>query len=191
MTSLLKRMGVAGFVTLLAMCFFGTNDASAQDISRHVIGSGATSRATGSGMILNGTVGQAAVGVSGGESGTFDLYHGFWYPINKTTEVPNEPVTGVRTLWNTPNPFSTSTTIKYELTERSHVRVRVYDMSGRLVTTLVDDIASGGTQQVVWNGKDESGEAVSTGYYFYTLDAQPMESGKQMVSYRQKMLLMK
>jgi flagellar hook assembly protein FlgD len=64
-------------------------------------------------------------------------------------------------------------------------------MSGALITTLVDETTPSGDHQVTWNGQNETGAAVATGYYYYTLDAQPTDVGGKAVNYRQKMLLMK
>lgn len=192
---LLKRTAAA---VLGALMFFGlvaTNNASAQVIQRQVIGNGAVMVYNSSGQpVLLGTVGQSVVGVSGFENGTYDIYHGFWY-MPKTTSVgtPSGPVTGPEenSLWNSPNPFTSLTTIHYSIPNRSLVRLRVYDMSGTLVKTLVDGQAAGGDHQVVFDGQNETGEALATGYYYYTLDAQPTDAGGRAVSYRQKMLLMK
>ncbi len=74
---------------------------------------------------------------------------------------------------NYPNPFNPRTTITYELpasTEREGVRLRIIDLSGRLVKTLVDEEQGGGSHRVEWQGKDDRGAAVSSGVYFYVLD---------------------
>lgn len=74
---------------------------------------------------------------------------------------------------NHPNPFNPQTTIPYDLPAGGSVRVRLWilDISGRLVSTLVDEDQSGGSYKVTWEGKDDRGDAVSSGVYFYVLDA--------------------
>jgi hypothetical protein len=75
---------------------------------------------------------------------------------------------------NHPNPFNPQTVIPYELpmSERSQrVRLWILDISGRIVNTLVDENQPGGSYRVEWQGKDDRGEAVSSGVYFYVLDA--------------------
>ena len=75
---------------------------------------------------------------------------------------------------NHPNPFNPQTTIPYELpntTPSMHVRLLILDTTGRVVRTLVDVDQTGGPREAVWNGRDEGGHAVSSGVYFYVLDA--------------------
>lgn len=189
----LKRTTATALGAVLAIGLFATNDMSAQVIERQVIGSGATMIYDGTGApVLLGTIGQTVVGVSGYEANSIDLYHGFWYLLpSKTTSAPNVPVAGESVLSNSPNPFTSTTTIHYQIPSRSLVRVRVYDMAGNLVKTLVDGYVGQGSQQVVWDGKTEAGESAATGYYYYTLDAQPSDARSEAISARQKMLLMK
>lgn len=190
----LKRTTATALGAILVFGLFAVNETSAQEIERQVIGSGATMIYDGSGNpVLLGTVGQTIIGVSGYEANQVDLYHGFWYmPVDGPSSTPDEPVPGEAThLWNSPNPFTSTTTIHYEIPSRSLVRLRVYDMAGNLVKTLVDGNVGQGLQNVVWDGKTETGESAATGYYYYTLDAQPTDTRGQAVSYRQKMLLMK
>jgi len=70
---------------------------------------------------------------------------------------------------NYPNPFNPSTTIGYELPSREHVEISVLDLLGRQVRTLVSGQESAGTHYVTWNGVDDSGNAVASGVYLYTL----------------------
>ena len=70
---------------------------------------------------------------------------------------------------NVPNPFNPSTTIRYILHEPGDVSLRVYDLTGREVTTLADEYRTAGSHEVLWNGTDAGGNRVSSGIYFYTL----------------------
>jgi len=74
-------------------------------------------------------------------------------------------------MQNHPNPFNPTTTIQYSLDAGGRVSLRVYDVSGRLVRTLVDGEKGPGAYAEVWNGRNDRGEAVSTGVYFYRLRA--------------------
>jgi len=70
-----------------------------------------------------------------------------------------------------PNPFNPQTTIRYEIANRGHVMLRVYDVSGAVVRTLVDDVKAAGSYSLTWNGRDDHGSSVSSGVYFYRITA--------------------
>ena len=74
-------------------------------------------------------------------------------------------------LQNRPNPLNPLTTFTYFLTAPGRVRLAIYDLEGRLVATVVDDSGQRGRGSAVWNGRDGSGEAVSSGVYFARLEA--------------------
>lgn len=69
-----------------------------------------------------------------------------------------------------PNPFKPSTTIGYSLPAASHVRMSVYDVAGREVAVLVDDVRPGGPHEVTWNGTGSDGTKIGSGVYFVRLD---------------------
>jgi hypothetical protein len=70
---------------------------------------------------------------------------------------------------NFPNPFNPSTTIAFDLAKPSMVRIGIYDVSGRLVRTLVDRGMEAGSHEVGWNGMNNSGVGVPSGLYFYRM----------------------
>ncbi len=72
---------------------------------------------------------------------------------------------------NHPNPFNPSTTIRFDVPKEGRVSVRIYNLSGQLIRTLQDGVASVGTHKVVWDGKDNNGHEVTSGVYFYRLEA--------------------
>jgi len=82
---------------------------------------------------------------------------------------------------NVPNPFNPATTISFNLAAPGPVRLSVYDISGRLVRTLVDDgEATAGDHETVWNGLDQSGRAVAAGVYFYNLKTEGYSRTRRM-----------
>lgn len=81
---------------------------------------------------------------------------------------------------NYPNPFNPSTTIRYELASRANVELRVYDVSGALVRTLVNESKAAGSYSLEWNGRDDRGTAVSSGVYFYRLNAGSFSDVRKM-----------
>ena len=72
---------------------------------------------------------------------------------------------------NYPNPFHTQTTIGFDLPEAVDVTLAVYDVMGRKVATLVDQFMAAGTHDVIWQGRDRSGEVLASGVYFVRLEA--------------------
>ncbi|HVO76492.1 MAG TPA: FlgD immunoglobulin-like domain containing protein [Candidatus Bathyarchaeia archaeon] len=85
---------------------------------------------------------------------------------------------------NQPNPFNPSTTIRYYLPDRMRVVLDVFDVSGRLVARLVSKEQERGDKTVQWDGRGMSGDRVSSGVYYYRLQA-----GKESVS--RKMVLLR
>lgn len=82
---------------------------------------------------------------------------------------------------NIPNPFNPSTRIGFTLTEAERAIVRVYDVRGAHVTTLLDSRLSAGRHQVEWSGVDDGGTPVASGTYFYTLAAGKKTESRKMV----------
>jgi hypothetical protein len=82
---------------------------------------------------------------------------------------------------NVPNPFNPKTLISFAVTARSRVSLRVYDVAGRHVKTLLDDVVDGGARNVTWDGTDERGKPVSSGVYFYRLETANTVLTKTMV----------
>ena len=73
-------------------------------------------------------------------------------------------------LQNYPNPFNPTTTIKYSIADDSNVKLIIYDLLGKEISTLInDEEKSAGAYSVIWNGKNKFGNEVSSGLYFYRL----------------------
>ncbi len=85
---------------------------------------------------------------------------------------------------NYPNPFNPSTTINYTLPADGIVTIRIYDILGREVKTLIDGYSNAGNKTVVWDGRNVNGQQVTSGVYFYTVSFK----GQVLVK---KMLMMK
>jgi hypothetical protein len=83
---------------------------------------------------------------------------------------------------NYPNPFNPTTTIDFTVKELAPVSVKIYNVSGQLVKTLVNDrFEPGVTHQVSWDGRNDAGQAVSSGVYFYKLVTKNFTQTKKMV----------
>lgn len=70
---------------------------------------------------------------------------------------------------NYPNPFNPNTTIEYDIQRPGHVKLHIYNARGQLVRTLVDEPKSEGVHRVLWDGRDEGGQVLASGTYFYQL----------------------
>ncbi len=81
-----------------------------------------------------------------------------------------------------PNPFNPSTTLSFDLPERTEVYLQIYDLSGRLIRTLIaGETTERGQRVEVWNGRDELGRLVTSGTYIYRLQAGGFSEAKRMV----------
>jgi Putative metal-binding motif/FlgD Ig-like domain len=70
-----------------------------------------------------------------------------------------------------PNPFDQSTMINFTLEEDKKVNLVIYDITGKRVKVLVDEVLEGGDHQIEWNAKDESGKVVPGGIYYFRIRA--------------------
>ena len=84
-----------------------------------------------------------------------------------------------------PNPFNPIANIQFEVSEISQVELSIYNLNGRLVSTLVNAIVNPGKYTSLWNGVDSFGNPVSSGIYFVVL-----ESNKKPIQ-TQKLVLLK
>ncbi len=91
---------------------------------------------------------------------------------------------------NYPNPFNPVTSIIFDIPELSNVKLTIYDLLGREIVKLLNTRLNGGIHTVMWDGKDNAGNYVSSGMYFYRIDAISKESEKELHETK-KMVLMK
>ena len=97
---------------------------------------------------------------------------------------------------NYPNPFNPSTIIKYQIpaqgrNDNLYVSLKVYDILGREVATLVNQKRKPGNYEVMWNGLSASGEQVPSGIYFYQLRAGASTGSATNYIETKKMLMIK
>ncbi len=92
---------------------------------------------------------------------------------------------------NYPNPFNTTTLIPFTVNGKQKtengpipITLKIYNIRGALVRTLVDDKRTSGEYEVIWDGKNEKGEAVASGIYFYKLKAGDFSETKKMILLR-------
>lgn len=135
---------------------------------------------------------QAATGQISSVPFQVALYNPRWFvqggQVPSSTE-SGEIATTFRLYENYPNPFNPSTRIEYELPGRTHVRLMVYDVLGRLVRTLVDAEQSSGRFSAIWDGTNDSGVQMASGMYLYRLEATEGAGRSSVLS--RKMLFLK
>jgi len=81
---------------------------------------------------------------------------------------------------NYPNPFNANTNIRFDLPKAGHVELSIYDLMGRKVLTLLNDILPAGGHVVTWDGRSSDGKLISSGVYFYRLQTDVFDVTKKM-----------
>ena len=84
-------------------------------------------------------------------------------------------------LQNYPNPFNPSTKITYNLPHSTLVTLKIYNIQGQEIKTLVNEFQSVGMKSVTWNGLDAQGKQVTSGLYFYHINAGDFTQFKKMI----------
>jgi hypothetical protein len=102
-------------------------------------------------------------------------------------------VTGVSTIEkpmifalnrNQPNPFTRSTTIQYQLARKANVELKVFDITGRSVVTLVKGVQKAGFYSIPWRGSDKNGKSLPSGVYFLRMKASEFKATQKIVLIR-------
>ena len=111
-----------------------------------------------------------------------------WFPEKKAewiTSIEQNPVSGspaeFRLSQNYPNPFNPVTQVAYNLARKTHVTLSIYNTVGQKVATLVDKEQTAGSKTVTWNGTSDNGTLMSTGLYFYHLNAGEFNQTRKML----------
>ncbi|OPX32160.1 hypothetical protein B1H10_07855 [candidate division KSB1 bacterium 4484_188] len=100
--------------------------------------------------------------------------------ITQTDFTPNT----FRLFDNFPNPFNPTTLIRFQVPGTSHVQLKIYNSLGQEVRTLVNRNQAAGTQSVVWDGRNNAGNSVASGIYYYRLQAGNFVQVKKMMLLR-------
>jgi len=82
-------------------------------------------------------------------------------------EISDVPVAQKFTVSNYPNPFNPSTKIAFTMPQRGHLTLKIYNVRGELVRTLIDEVREAGADHIMWDGSSNQGSQVSSGVYFY------------------------
>ncbi|UCB51721.1 MAG: T9SS type A sorting domain-containing protein [Candidatus Zixiibacteriota bacterium] len=141
------------------------------------------------GVALDKGSGTVFIGSSSGPPFPMDEYGElFGCPQQRPTVFPSnradENEQGGLRSYSYPNPFNPSTEISYTLPSVCHAEVSIFNILGQRVKTLVDEEQAAGLNSVTWNGTDQDGNKVTSGVYFYRIQAGDLTE-------TEKMLLMK
>lgn len=82
---------------------------------------------------------------------------------------------------NYPNPFNPETIISYSIPKQSRVQIKIYDVTGKEIRTLIDEERSAGKYNILWDSRNNLGERVSSGIYIYKIIANNFVQSKKMV----------
>lgn len=115
--------------------------------------------------------------------GLLDVWKAIKYNPSSTevwTEV-RPPISELRLSDGIPNPMREKTKIYFQLPSDSRVTLAIYDITGKRVCTLLDEYRFAGIHSVQWNGKNDTGESISSGIYFYRLETHREKRVKRLV----------
>jgi hypothetical protein len=118
---------------------------------------------------------------------TYNFDERSWAVFTFTTAVDDDDVADIPKAYklfsNYPNPFNPTTMIQYYVPTESKVTLQIFNVMGILVKTLVNDVQGAGQKSVMWNGRNNAGQQVSSGVYLYIL------TGEGFLQTRKMMLL--
>ena len=105
---------------------------------------------------------------------TFDPYSFVYFELGSSTDVATldnttEVIERFELMQNYPNPFNLETSIQYNVPEAVQLELVVYNTLGQRILTLVDSYKEPGSYHAIWNGRNDVGEQMSSGIYFYKL----------------------
>lgn len=104
--------------------------------------------------------------------------------VNAAPSDPNFKPDNYSLAQNYPNPFNSTTTIYYTLPQPAKVTIKLYNVVGKEIKTLIEQAQSAGKNSIDWDGTDQSGRTVSSGVYFYRLTADGKIITKKMTLLR-------
>lgn len=138
-------------------------------------------------LIVNSTIGQPIIGLKILPPNSV-VSEGFWFAIDSITSVENPKQTEVKkTISNFPNPVNNTTTFSYRLDAPGRVTLKIYDITGQEMITLIDDYQNQGEQKIDWDVKGSNGLLTPSGTYLYELNVST--SGNTQSNYNLRNIL--
>lgn len=114
-----------------------------------------------------------------GESGPSN--EGMFSPAGISDKAKTLAIDKFELFQNSPNPFNSSTIIKYHLPEKTTVKLKIFNIMGQEVKTLVNSDQSAGRHSIIWHGDNNSNSGVTSGVYFYQLEAGKTILNRKMI----------
>lgn len=114
-------------------------------------------------------------------------YAASWYVVTAVEYKPEELAHLPKSLelfQNYPNPFNPTTTIKYQLPKSTEVSLKIYNLLGQLVRILIDEKQMAGNYSIIWDGKNDNGQLVTSGVYMCRIQTQNFVKTKKMILIR-------
>jgi hypothetical protein len=109
----------------------------------------------------------------------------------QTTREKQTPPSTFYLSQNFPNPFNPETEIRFALPAKGRVTLRIYNVLGAEVRTLVDELLESGSHRVLWNGKDNAGQPVVSGIYLYRVTYASEDASAEAFTHAGKMSLLR
>ncbi len=122
-------------------------------------------------VLLSSTMGQAITLRQQVQNGSA-IYQGFWLPIDfgiVGVDDQNDDLDH-GTVSNYPNPFASSTTIRFSVPMDGRVTIRVFNLIGELVRTIIADVSAAGSQEIAFYAIDDLGAPLATGTFLYEVE---------------------
>jgi len=82
---------------------------------------------------------------------------------------------------NYPNPFNPTTTIDFQISESGNTKINIYNINGELVKELLNEEKNRGVHSIFWDGRNNKGEIIPTGTYFYQIQVGDFIQAKKMI----------
>ena len=122
--------------------------------------------------------------ISGGPGGTLIDSFAIFDPLTDINDEVDMLPKSFALQQNFPNPFNPTTTIAYNLPQKAHVTLTIYNTLGQTVRVFQEGEQSAGTHQLRWDARNTEGHPVSSGMYFYKISTETFTATKKMVLLR-------
>ncbi len=185
----LKISSRVSLLVLLLWCLFGGSHlySATYRIARQIMDEGGANWIATSNFRLCSSLGQPVIGTQSGETNNVSI--GFWntqviigLSLDVEEQEDTNPLPSELCLYqNYPNPFNSTTIIDYALPKASDVRIRIHNILGQQVRDLVNQRQTAGYKTILWDGRNDNGTEVSSGVYFYRIEAGNRVKCKKMV----------